>query len=706
MGFVHMIHFDTKKAALGLLLAGAFTAIATESQAQEHKDADTTNTALEEFVVTAQYQPQSLRKSVYKMNVIDQKRIQAKVATNAQQILTGELGIRFSNDMALGVADFSIMGMAGRGVKILLDGVPLLDRNDARESLNQINAAQIERIEIIEGPMSIMYGSDAMAGVINIITKRPESKSIQLNAQVNEETAGREYDFGTGKGVHTQQVSGSWDNGKLNVLASVMHYDFGGWGPDMYRRNHEWKPKEQLLPSLRVGYRGDNWDVMYRNDYLRESVITKLPINLGTRRALNQFFTTDRMAHQLLHNHNWKNKWFLNTSLGYTDYRRFTKSDLLNYNDKTITPAIGEGLQDTVQLYSVNWRTSLLYIHSKKLSIQPGIEYSYDKASGARIVGAPEISNFSAFLTAEYKPFDKFNIRPGVRFTKNSKYEAPPLIPSINTLYQVNDNISLRASYAQGYRAPALRELYFLFKDSNHDLRGNEDLKAEHSKSFNASFTYKKPIKENRFYSTEMSYFYNLYHDQITYAAQQLTNSDGTVSTIYKMINAAKYRTTGVSLNNRFVTPKVEWRLGGLLLGEYNQVSTVEAFKDEMSTFNWYPEVNVEMMYTILATKTKLNLFYKFTGQRVRYDINTDDKGNDVLILGKTAAYNILDFNVQQRISSGINVALGVRNLLNVTNLQNTAVAGGVHGGTGNLPFSYGRSFFATLSYSFNKQFK
>jgi Outer membrane cobalamin receptor protein len=93
-----------------------------ESRAQDNKDTDTATTALEEFVVTAQYQPQSLRKSVYKMNVIDQKRIQAKVATNAQQILTGELGIRFSNDMALGVADFSIMGMAGRGVKILLDG--------------------------------------------------------------------------------------------------------------------------------------------------------------------------------------------------------------------------------------------------------------------------------------------------------------------------------------------------------------------------------------------------------------------------------------------------------------------------------------------------------------------------------------------------------------------------------------------------------
>ncbi|MBL7704087.1 MAG: TonB-dependent receptor [Taibaiella sp.] len=701
-----MIYFDTKKTALGLLTAGILAAGATESRAQDNKDTDTAATALEEFVVTAQYQPQSLRKSVYKMNVIDQKRIQAKVATNAQQILTGELGIRFSNDMALGVADFSIMGMAGRGVKILLDGVPLLDRNDARESLNQINAAQIERIEIVEGPMSIVYGADAMAGVINIITKRPESKSIQLNAQVNEETAGREYNFGTGKGLHTQQLSGSWDNGKLNVQASVMHYDFGGWGADKYNRDHKWKPKEQLLPSLRVGYRGKNWDIMYRNDYLREAIVTKKPINFGNSRAVNQFFTTDRMAHQLQHNHNWDHKWFLNTSVGYTDYRRYTKSDLLDYKSKTITPAVGEGLHDTAQLYSVNWRTSLLYVHSKKLSIQPGIEYTYDRATGDRIEGEPVIANFSAFLTAEYKPFDKFNIRPGVRFTKNSKYDAPPLIPSVNTLYQVNDNISLRASYAQGYRAPALRELYFFFRDSNHDLRGNENLKAESSNSFNASFTYKKPFKENRFYSTELSYFYNHYNDRIFYAQERVYDeSKKDSANVFQLKNGEKYRTTGFSLANRFVTPKVEWRLGGLILGEYNEVSGKEGFKKE-STFNWYPEVNLEVMYNILATKTRLNLFYKFTGERVVYNIAKDASGQEMLELGKTAAYNILDFNVQQRINSNFNIALGVRNLLNVTDLENTAVSGGVHSGTGNLAFSYGRSFFATVSYNFSNQLK
>lgn len=690
-----MIHFDTKRAALGIVTAGLLIAGTTDTHAQDNKDADTSTTNLEEFVVTAQYQPQSLRKSVYKMNVIDQKRIQAKAVTNAQQILSGELGIRFNNDMALGTADISLMGMNGRNIKILMDGVPLLDRGDVRESLNQINVAQIERIEIVEGPMSIMYGSDALAGIINIITKKPESETIQINAQIGEETAGKEYNFGTGKGLHTQQLSGSWDNGKLSIQASVLHYDFGGWGGDSMNRAHSWKPKEQLLPSLRIGYRGKNWDILYRNDFLLETITTKGKINTDVYRATNQFFTTNRMAHQLQHNQNWNNKWFLNSSLAYTDYSRYTKTDLIDYNNRTITPTTGVGEQDTARFNSVNFRTSLLYVYNKKLSIQPGFEYSYDNAFGARIQGSPEITNIAGFLTAEYKPTDKLNIRPGIRMNKNSIYDAPPVIPSINTLYRINDNFSVRASYAQGFRAPALRELYFEFRDANHNIVGNENLKAENSNSVNLSFAYRKPLQENRMYSTEIGYFYNNFNNLIDMAVSATNLQE------YTMVNVDNYKTTGFSLANRFVTQKVEWRLGGLLLGQFNRLSQDETFKNEVSYFNWAAEFNVEMMYQILATKTRINVFYKYTGPRTSYTIN-DGK----LELGKRSGFNIADVNVQQQVIPSLKLTVGVRNLLNISEINNTSVVVGAHSSSGNLPFSYGRSFFATLSYNFNNQLK
>lgn len=657
---------------------------------------------LEEVVVTAQYQPQSLRKSVYKMQVIDQKKIQARAATNVQQILSGELGIRFSNDMALGTADINLMGISGKSIKILMDGVPVLDRSEIRESLNQINAAQIERIEIIEGPMSTMYGSDAAAGVINIITKKPKSESVHINAQVLEETAGKEYNAFTNRGLHTQQLSASWAKGNWNAMVGMLHYDFGGFGADSIGRNHSWKPKEQWIPSLSIGYRKERWDLAYRNDYLYETILAKGAINTDIYRATTQTFSTNRMAQQLQFNYRWNPKWSWNSSLSYTDYKRYTRTELIDYNTRTIELTKGQGQQDTAQFDALNFRGSLLYALSSKLSLQPGVEYSLDAAAGARIEGKPVIHNYAAFLSLEYKPTDKINIRPGFRVNRNSIYDAPPVLPSLNTLYRVNDNISVRLSYAQGFRAPGLRELYFVFQDANHNLVGNQNLKAEYSHSFNGSVAYRKPVNEKTVYSTEVAYFYNTFKDLIDFAV----NPNNTQQ--YTYINIAKNRSTGVSLANKYTTRNIEWRIGGLLLGQYNVLTDDETLKDEnMAKMIWSPEFNIEVMYQVLRTKTKINLFYKYTGRRNSYTAVTSPSGEITTSLGSREAYSIADLNVQQQLTPMIGLTAGVRNIFDVNNLQNSAATGSVHGGgTSSIPFSYGRSFFLSLNFNFNNQLK
>lgn len=682
---------------LAVLCSGMLIA-SVSVRAQEREKVDTAGNVLEEFVVTGQYQPQSLRNSVYKMNTIGQKRIQAKAANNAQQILSNELGIRFNNDMALGTADISLMGMSGRNVKILMDGVPMLDRGDVRESLNQINAAQIERIEIIEGPMSTIYGSDAQAGVINIITKKPAERSLHFNAIINEESAGREYDPGHGKGLHMQQLSGAWDNGKMSVLASLMHYDFGGWGADEYNRMHVWKPKHQLMPSLRLGYRGKSWDLIYRNDYLLETITEKSEVNLGKRLANNKFYTTDRMAQQLLFNKSWENKFFWNNSLGYTDYSRTTKTDILNYGERTITPGQGPGDQDTATFLAFNLRSSVLYVLNKKLSIQPGVEVNYDKAKGQRIEGEPEITNIAGFITGEYRPFERLNFRPGLRFNYNSLYASPPVIPSLNTLYHIDKNWSIRASYAEGFRTPALRELYFVFKDTNHDIVGNKDLKAERSQNVSLSVAYQKPLESDRMYSTELGYFYNNFNNRI----DLILNTDEPGGQQFIMANIDKYKTSGISINNRFATPKLEWRLGAMLLGQFNELSQEVGLGESVSIFNWASEVNVECMYLVQATNTRLNFFYKYTSPR-----SQPSKVDDQIVIGRTGSFHIADVNVQQQIIPELRLTLGVRNLFNVTSVNNTTIMGGAHSsGGGLLPMSYGRSVFATLSYDLNKTLK
>ncbi|MFC0181299.1 TonB-dependent receptor plug domain-containing protein [Pseudarcicella hirudinis] len=128
--------------------------------------------SLDDVVVTGQFTPQSVKNSVYQVRTISHEQIRLRGATNVQTILNTELGMRFSNDLTLGTSDVQLMGMSGQNVKVLLDGVPMVDRGSTRESIGQIDINTIDRIEIVEGPMSVNYGSDALAGVINIITKK------------------------------------------------------------------------------------------------------------------------------------------------------------------------------------------------------------------------------------------------------------------------------------------------------------------------------------------------------------------------------------------------------------------------------------------------------------------------------------------------------------------------------------------------------
>src|SRR5690606_10352774 len=98
-------------------------------------------------------------------------------------------------------------------------------------------------------------------------------------------------------------------------------------------------------------------------------------------------------------------------------------------------------------------------------------------------------------------------------------YDAPPVIPSLNAKWAINNHLYFRASYARGFRSPSLRELYFNFFDASHQLIGNENLEAETSNSFNASFSWGKTSPSKVFYSAVLGGFYNDVKNLIDYAA-------------------------------------------------------------------------------------------------------------------------------------------------------------------------------------------
>ena len=478
-------HITFKTSELTIEKAGEYTL-----------ELEPSSVTMEELVVTGQFEPQSLRQSVYQVRTINSERITLRSPANLQSVLSTELGIRFSNDLTLGTSNISLMGMSGQNVKILLDGVPLLDRGETRESLNQIDVNTIERIEIVEGPMSVMYGTDALAGVINVITKKYKESSLTVEAKVHEESAGDEYEPFAGKGVHNENVSVNWKGKHLYSGGSVTRNTFGGWHESRELSSspegvNEWHPKDQWLMQGTLGMKKDAFDISYRINYLYETIESKGNPTLEEQvQVVDRKFTTNRFNHQL------QADWYINENFSfngastYQDYSRETLTT--NYNldtgEETLSAEAGAQAETLFDMAMV--RGMFHYRISKFISLQPGFDFNFNHGSGERMDGRRNINDYAGFISAEFKPTEKINIRPGLRFIYNTVYDAPPVIPSINTKFTLSEVFDLRLSYAYGFRSPALRELYFYFFDSSHSIKGNPDLKAEHSNSFSGSLTW------------------------------------------------------------------------------------------------------------------------------------------------------------------------------------------------------------------------
>lgn len=656
----------------------------------------------EVVVVTGQYGPQSMKDAVYKVRSISAEKIKLRAPTNIQQILNTEFGFRFTNDLTLGVSNVEMMGMSGRNVKILLDGVPLVDRSDLKEGLNQIDINTVERIEIVEGPMSVVYGTDALAGVINIITKGKTGYRFGVSARVQEETVGNEYEALNGLGSHNKNISLNWQKDGWNAMLGFSNNTFGGWKvPEKTATRDEvnglqfWKPKDQYLANIRFGFSNDELNIWYRSDYANEDITARGGINPNYT-VVTQSYITNRLNNQLHADWRLNNKMSLTMVGGYTDLRRKTTTELYDFATELESLTNGDGEQDLAKFNATLFRGTLQYKLSNAISLQPGIEINREGAAGQRIKGSPVINDFAFFASAEIIPFKALKLRPGLRFINNSVYNAPAAVPSLNAMVNLTNHLDLRLGYGRGFRAPALRELYFDFFDASHSIMGNENLKAEKSNSFDGSLTWSAIRKDKIRLISTFAGFYNDFFDRIEYGQFEQNPN------ITTLININRYKTTGFSLDNTLNYKDLQLNFGISYIGRYNDL-TDGNFQMDVPKFSWTPEYFSNLIYTLTKLKGALSLAFKHSGSRPSYQVTTTQPNNPILV--KIGSFTWADLLLNKTINKYLALNVGIKNLFDVTQLTNSAAtSGGVHSsGGGAVPYSYGRSYVFGLTFNWNK---
>lgn len=650
---------------------------------------------LNEVIVTGQYKPQSVKNSVYQVKVINRERIEKQAATKLQDVLSNELNIRFSQDRATGGSDITMMGMDGQNVKILLDGMPMVGRQGTSNeiNINQIDINSIERIEIVEGPMSVIYGADALGGVINIITKKAGLAKWNITARLHEETVGKEYSLFE-QGIHNQSAGVTWRHNNWQAGGNIGYNYFGGWKNSWPGRELNWHKKDQIIASGFLQYSTPKFNIRYRIDGLDE-IITN-PANYGPldpqtndRLASDSEYLSKRVMQQLQAAYNFNTKLSLQSQASYTDYSRQVYLTLLSANTGKRYLNHSPGAQSMVNFSGFTFRTALTYKLNKTFSIQPGVDVNLDRGDGERMAaGTNAVDDYAFFLTSEITPSDRINIKPGLRFTKNSIYDAPSVLPSVNTKFKLTKSLDLRASFAQGFRAPSLRELYFNFFDANHQIIGNPDLKAETSNSFNASLNWGKFTQNKVAYTTVLSGFYNKVKNMIGYA-QSATDPNITM-----LMNISESKTAGFALQSMAKYQNWNLGVGASYTGFYNVYSETDKSLPELQ---WSAEGNINAGYSFTKLGMDVNLFYKITGKKPTYVVDSVNNFQ----LSKLEAYNLADLTVNKKLFKLLTLNLGVRNLFDVTTISATLQStGAVHTGTGGRNIATGRSYFAGLIFN------
>jgi len=635
---------------------------------------------LAEVVVTGQLREITSDQSVYDITVVDKKKLNSGIYNDLGSLLDKTLNINLAQDNVLG-SSISINGISGRNVKVLVDDVPVIGRLAGNIDLSQLNLLNIERVEIVKGPMSTIYGSDALAGTINIVTKKKFSNNYLFSTYY--ETVGKyNFDFQINKKINNNlfgyQFSRKYFNGwsenqKFNFLPISLKADTN--------RTKQWKPKKQYFNKITYKYQKNK---MLINSYVE--LFNETLTNLGMptppyyENAFDEFYRTQRfniaLDNKILNKKN--NLRFLTSYNHYMRTKETIYKDLTNLTYETVDNA---SAQDTT-IFSAS---SLKIIYSDfkidRFNYQLGSDLNFYTAKGERILkNYRDQSDLAIFLTIENKLNSVITLRQSNRLIYNSDYKAP-FIHAANALFDFN-NYKIRLGYGRGFRSPDFKELYLNFVDINHNIIGNPNLNSEKSINYNFSNTMSGEIKNVNFIFDASAYYSRIENKINLY-------EDPSFEGRYSYFNIDKFTSKGLSYNTKFLVNNYELKLGSSYIGTLSEIQNNNSIRPW--TFNTSHNLSV---FININKNSKFNLFYKYFGKASYFSLE-----NDILIQKYSQPYNLLDVSFQNYfLNKKINFTLGLKNIFDVKNIKRNQNSSAAHSSENNyISIGYGRSVFTKI---------
>ncbi len=633
--------------------------------------------SLKQVVVTGHSTPTPIDSSLYNVRVIDKQKIVSSGATSLGDLFFTEPNINLSSDLILGTR-IEMFGMSGQNVKVMIDGVPVIGRLGGNIDLSQISVDNIDHVEIIEGPMSVVYGNNALAGTINVITDKKRYHTTEINASTDVESVGR----------YNGALDVSQKVGKSTIGISGNYSKFDGVDFNKADRPMEWKPQQQYAINGRYLIDLGKWNVAVKGSVYNSKLTIKGKID-GEYKARDTYYYTDRYTGSITTKGKWNSNNDLSVLFSHSYYDHSVQAAVKDMT--TLKEEKGEKVSAQSEKNTLMRTVWNHQFQPKKLSMETGLDFSLSSMDGDRVNKSKKLNNYAAFLNIRYSPWNNFELQPGIRVIHNTKFDAP-ILYSINAKWNMAENLSWRVSAAKGYRAPNVKEMYLSFFHAGFWMLGNEDLKAEKSNSYNTSLDYDIRWKENCL-KASAKLFYNDVYDMI---AQTYTSAKRDTSKYY---NIARHKTRGGSLGaTLFIKDILRINASGIVTARYNRISEYKASDKFTTTMDIIAGVQVKEP----RSKIQLNANIKLYGKQEFFRLDGEDVKKANL-----EPYEMLNVSVNRRfLKNRLNVTIGAKNLLNVKDVKMNGVpssGGGGHGASDRESIAFGTSYFAKVSFKFSR---
>tara|TARA_R110000744_G_scaffold173009_2_gene291794 strand:- start:1526 stop:3643 length:2118 start_codon:yes stop_codon:yes gene_type:complete len=663
---------------------------------------------LEEVVVTATRTQRQLSSLPLPVTLVGKKKILQSGTIRLNEILNEQTGIITVADES-GFQGVQIQGIASDYILILMDGVPLVGRSAGNFDLSRLTVGNIKQIEVVKGPSSSLYGSEALGGVINIITEKPKSDLLIGNASYrigsySQQDINLDLKQGFNKfryGFFANRFSSNGYDLNEDVDGQTVNpftnYTLNG------RLYYDFNDKLSLFTSARLydqnqdaGFTLDN--IIYEGDTNEQewNAHTRLDHKWNPNLTMAyEIYFTNYTAHELL------------VDPSTTDV--LSQSD---FDQKLLRPEV----RGSYSFAPTNQPNTIGFSNG---TLTAGAGFQLDDLNRTYFDEAVSFTSQYLYAQFEFDPIENLNVIAGARFDNHSEYNNQ-FSPKLAMRYRVSDSFSLKGSVGYGFKAPDFRQLYFDFTNSavGYTVLGynvaldklkeldeqeqileivvseidlNNPLEAESSVGYNLGFTFKQGKS-----TTEVNFFRNDFKNLIdTRIIARKTNGQN----VFSYINFDEIYTTGFEINSGYqFSNNLNISAGYQLLYAYDKQKKQDIddglvfFRnpqsgqtDSVSQSDYFGLVNrsrhnanFKVFYDIPSAKTNLNLRLLYRSKYAQFDTNGNgliDSYDSSFIDG----FATVNASASKTFYQNFTLQVGANNLLDYTD-NNIPTTPGIQG--------------------------